>query len=71
VLVRATASGMLLEVCHLVGLVDDFEAKDGFDDVLKGDKPDGSSELIGDQHDLIAVSDETLEQSIEGLAWGR
>ena len=63
--------GMQLEVRDLVLFVNNLKAEDGFNDILKGNKPDGRAELIHDQHDLVSFLNETPEQGIHRRMIGR
>ena len=56
---------MSLHVHGLVTLIDDLQAQQSFEDVLKRDQPDGAAVLINDYHQVGAL----LQQGIEGLGW--
>ncbi len=60
----------MLEVGVVVGLVEDFDSEDGLDDVFESHESDGGSEFVGDEHDMMTLGDETLEEGIDRSVLG-
>lgn len=48
----------------MVSFVEDFDAEDRLDDVFEGDEADGGTELVGDEHDVVALCNEALEKCV-------